>query len=136
MPEKDQEAEAAANLQADLFFEELDFDKVVKRNQDVDNRLDGSPRNHLFRDASPAPNHNNENSWDVELPQDLSLSEGAGRGIAANVSDDARRHKLINEISNDDDFKSSIISSDESINAKITKMDFTDDNPLNHSRGN
>jgi len=27
-----------------------------------------------------------------------------------------------------DDFKSSILSSDESINAKLTKMDFTDDN--------
>lgn len=35
----------------------------------------------------------------------------------------------------DDDFKSSILSSDESINAKLTKMDFTDDNIAGQSRG-
>lgn len=126
----------AANLQADLFFEELDFEKVVKKNGGAEYRVDGSPRNQVEASARQNPN-NADNLWDVEFPVDLSLSEGGGgRGVSANVSVvDPKRHKLINEISDDDDLKSSIISSDESINAKITKMDFTDDNPLNHSRG-
>lgn len=123
----------AANIQTDLFFEELDFEKVVKKNEGNDYRIDGSPRNQVAIGGSPSPN--GDNMWDVDLPVDLSLSEGGARGVSGNVSVDAKRHKLINELSDDDEFKSSIISSDESINAKITKMDFTDDNPLNHSRG-
>ena len=128
------EVEMAANLQADLFFEELDFEKVVKKNGGAEYRVDGSPRNQINASAVQNPA---DNLWDVEFPVDLSLSEGGGgRGVSGNASVvDPKRHKLINELSDDDDLKSSIISSDESINAKITKMDFTDDNPLNHSRG-
>lgn len=73
----------------------------------------------------------------MELPIDLSLSEGAAPGNDATgiASAEPRRHQLINQLSDEDDFESSIISSDESMNAKITKMDFTDDNPFNKSRG-
>ena len=68
----------------------------------------------------------------MELP-DLSLSDNnIDKGdVTGNLSYDATRPRLMNQLSEGDhDFKSSIISSDESMNEKLTKMDFGDDHPF------
>ena len=48
------DVEMVNEFQADLFFEELDFDKVVKKGRETgafDDRLNGSPRNRYVRDS-------------------------------------------------------------------------------------
>ena len=48
------DVEIVNEFQADLFFDELDFDKVVKKGREtyaIDDRLNGSPRNSIKRDT-------------------------------------------------------------------------------------
>ena len=48
------DVEIVNDMQAELFFDELDFDKVVKKGRETgafDDRLNGSPRNSIARDA-------------------------------------------------------------------------------------
>ena len=77
----------AAELNADWLLEELDFDKVMKKNNKV-----LSPRNIARQTA----NADGKELWDVELP-DLSISDNNDKGdVTGNLSYDATRPRLMN----------------------------------------